>query len=258
MNQFYSYLIPSFFIFTTIILCNDLPLCSICLQPITQEYSVDAWGNPFHRKHEMEGIFCHSCSRIISQEITQGGYRYKDGRHICSLCQVSIVVDDPMINASYKSVITQFESIGIHNFPNNINIQLIDLIDLNNKFGTQKHGSLKGVTHTGNHYNLEPQYTIFILSGLPKIEFEAVLAHELLHIWLYDNNYHLNQKETEGFCNLGSQLIYKKNGTHFSKIHLQAMENDPHLIYGDGYRKMNAILRESNWKNLLKNLHSFE
>ena len=99
--------------------------CSICLTILHENYLIDAWGNPFHTKHEKEGVFCNSCSRIISESITQGGYRYNDGRHICSLCQISVVQNESMINSSYLSVISQLNIIGINNLPKNINIELI-------------------------------------------------------------------------------------------------------------------------------------
>ena len=125
-------------IFITLGICgkpdNVPPRCAICLQVLKGEYSIDAWDNPFHSHHEKEGIFCHSCSRIISQEITHGGFRYTDGRHLCSLCQISIVEHDSTIHASYTSVIAQLRTIGIHNIPYNIPIEHINLIDLNEKF----------------------------------------------------------------------------------------------------------------------------
>ena len=86
------------------------------------------------------------------------------------------------------------------------------------------------------------------------IEFEAVLAHELLHVWIYRNHITLQTDIAEGLCNLGSALIYKNDGTYFSNIHLQAMEKDPHSIYGDGYRHMKIQLEKLGWDCLIKQL----
>ena len=153
------YLIFFWLIVITLGICresnNDPPTCTICLQVLTGEYSIDAWDNPFHSHHEKEGIFCHSCSRIISQEITHGGFRYTDGRHLCSLCQISIVEHDSTIHASYTSVIAQLRTIGIHNIPYNIPIEHINLIDLNEKFG-KSHGNLKGFTQTNRNHISQP------------------------------------------------------------------------------------------------------
>ena len=126
------------------------------------------------------------------------------------------------------------------------------------KFGGQPHGNLKGLTKTEKYHDKKYNHTIYILSGLPKIEFEAVLAHELLHIWLSENEQQLMSEKIEGFCNLGSSIIYENDGTHFSKIHLQSMKNDSHPIYGDGYRYMKSQLEMLGWKKLIEQLHSIK
>ena len=232
---------------------DNPPICTICLQVLIGEYSVDAWQNPFHTHHENNGIFCNSCSRIISQGITQGGFRYTDGRHLCSLCQVSVVEDDSTIYASYASVMMQLEGAGIREILGNIPIELINLIELNETFG-QSHGNLKGFTHTNHDNGAQPPYTIFMLSGLPRIEFEAVLAHELLHVWVHQNKITLSLASIEGFCNLGSYLIYKNDNTQFSRIHLKAMDTSKDIVYGNGYREMKVQLQKLGWKKLIRNL----
>ncbi len=243
--------------FCTILLANPQS-CSICLQPLDNIFSVDAWGNTFHTTHEHEGIFCHSCSRIISQGVTNGGYIYSDGRHLCSLCTITAVHDDSVIQAAYKSVISQFDSVGITNIPNDIPISLVDLKQLNQKAGELSHIKLKGFTRIDPVLDKTTQsvnsFQIFILFGLPRIEFEAVLAHELLHSWLHKNQIRLSPEEEEGFCNLGRYLIYENDQTQFSIIHLRAMENDPDPIYGREYRKIKTHLKQKGWNNLISYL----
>ena len=260
-KQFYYYIS---IILITAIWANDAdtklfyPSCMICLQPLNGEFSMDVWGNSFHSKHEKEGVFCHSCSRIISQGVTQGGYVYSDGRHLCSLCRITAVNDDSVIQTSYQAVITQFEKVGILHIPTDIPIELVNLQQLNNKAREMSHTKLKGFTIIDPILRKTNQlinpYNISILFGLPEIEFEAVLAHELLHVWLHQNNIILSSQSTEGFCNLGSYLIYNNDNTHFSNIHLQAMFNFIDTVYGQGYREMKVQLEKIGWKKLLSNL----
>ena len=232
-----------------------VPTCMICLQKLNGEYSVDVWGNTFHSKHEKEGVFCHSCSRIISQGVTQGGYVYSDGRHLCSLCKITAVNNDSSIQTSYQAVITQFEEVGIINIVRNIPINLVSLQELNKKAGYMSHVKLKGFTIIDPilEETTQPVHPcqISILFGLPLIEFEAVLAHELLHVWLQQNQIKLSPVSTEGFSNLGQNLIYSNDQTHFSSIHLRAMENDPDAIYGSGYRFMKLKLTNLGWEKFL-------
>ena len=260
-KQCYNYIL---IILITVIGANDVdlvpihPTCAICLKPLNVEFSVDIWGNAFHSKHEKEGVFCHSCSRIISQGVTQGGYVYSDGRHLCSLCKITAVNDNSVIQTSYHAVIAQFQKVGILQIPRNIPIELVNLQQLNKQAGEISHKKLKGFTiidpisrKTNQSINT---YNISILFGLPKIEFEAVLAHELLHVWLHQNNIILSSQLTEGFCNLGSYLIYNNDNTHFSTIHLQAMSNYNDIVYGQGYREMKVQLEKLGWKKLISNL----
>ena len=107
---------------------------------------------------------------------------------------------------------------------------------------------------TNKYYNdnNQLQYNIFILFGLPNIEFEAVLAHELFHVWLYQNKDPLKIGLVEGFCNLGSSLIYENDHTHFSQIHLQSMEKDQDSLYGTNYRMLKKKLKQYGWGKFLK------
>ena len=219
---------------------------------------MDAWGNTFHSRHENEGVFCFSCSRIISEGVTQGGYIYSDGRHLCSLCQTSVVKEDSVIQNSYHSVLTQLELVGLRNIPKKIPIELVNLHQLNNNSGNIAHAKLKGFTRMEllniSKKNQTRTYQMFLLNGLPQIEFEAVLAHELLHVWVHQNNIVLSSQLKEGFCNLGSYLIYNNDDTHFSNIHLQAMSNFKDTVYGQGYREMKVQLEKLGWKKLISNL----
>ena len=91
---------------------------------------------------------------------------------------------------------------------------------------------------------------------MPKLEFEALLAHELLHVWLNENKIILSSPSTEGFCNLGSYLIYNNDNTHFSTIHLRAMDTYEDLVYGQGYREMKIYLKKLGWKKLISHLQN--
>ena len=258
-SYYYTFIIRGFtsILFCTILFANPKN-CSICLQPLDKTFSLDVWGNAFHTAHEQEGIFCHSCSRIISQGVTQGGYIYSDGRNLCSLCRLTAVNDDSVIQAAYLSVISQFNRVKITNISNEIPINLVGLKQLNQEAGELSHVKLKGFTRIDPILKMITQpvnsFQIFILFGLPRIEFEAVLAHELLHVWLHQNKVTLSPASTEGFCNLGRYLIYQNDNTYFSTIHLQSMENSEDLAYGIEYRYLKAQLNKIGWKELISSI----
>ena len=234
------------------------PKCSLCLKVLPEEYLVDAWGNPFHKSHDSEGTYCSSCSRVISEGVTQGGYKLDDGRFLCSLCESNIVWSPSQIDISKQKVLTLLEKVGIKGIKENISISLVNRFVLQNLAEEIASSNLKGFTTFSNikspYGNLSSDYQIYILDRLPTIEFEAVLAHEYLHVWLYENNIELPLIQLEGFCNLASAYIYEKNGSKFSEIHLKSMNKDSDPIYGDGYRRMKFQLEKQGWKLLLQTL----
>ena len=162
--------------------------------------------------------------------------------------------------SAYQSVTAQLKAVGIINIPKNIPITLVDLHILNEKAGHLSHAKLKGFTHfPGKSYSklqIDNPYHIYILSGLPQLEFEAVLAHEFLHIWLEINSLDLDIITAEGFCNLGRYLIYQNNQSYFSKIHLMAMDNTKNSTYGIEYRKMKDKLETIGWNILISDLRN--
>ncbi|MBC8311718.1 MAG: hypothetical protein H8E72_05390 [Candidatus Marinimicrobia bacterium] len=232
------------------------PKCSLCLEILTGKYLVDAWGNPFHTSHEAEGIYCSSCSRIISEGVTQGGYKLDDGRFLCSLCQSNIVLSKSQIDISKLKVLSLLQKIGIDGIEKDIPIYLANRFTLQKLADEIVSTHLKGFTKfsyiKSPFGNFASEYKIYILDRLPTIEFEAVLAHEYLHVWLYENNIDLAPAQREGFCNLASAYIYEENGSEFSHIHLNSMDADADPNYGDGYRKMKLKLEKNGWKSLLQ------
>ena len=232
--------------------------CSICDNKIKdKEYYVDAWGNPFHIYHKKTGTFCECCSRIISQKITNGGYKLNDGRYICSLCDASVIQTEENINKSIDRVIKVLKNNGIDNIDKNeINIELINKIEMSDNYKFHEVEHLKGLTKV-NHEN-KKMYQVYILNNLPKIQFEAALAHELLHIWLFKKNITLDKPLMEGFCNLGSYLIYKLDDTKFSKILLLSLENTETNSDAYKYTILKKMMEKHNFKYIINNIQTID
>ena len=73
-------------------------------EKIISEYYIDAWGNKFHATHKENGVFCNTCSRIISKGLTSGGFQFNDGRHMCKLCSISMINSDHLKIKSINNV----------------------------------------------------------------------------------------------------------------------------------------------------------
>ena len=232
--------------------------CSICETTIKeQKYLLDIWGNPFHLSHKNEGRFCECCSRIISQKITSGGYRLDDGRYICSLCDISVIKKD-MINQSLNNIIKILYKNGLKGLDiTQIKVEIIDKNKMKKLYGLNASKHLKGITKIS--INDEKIFKIYILNNIPEIQFEAILAHELMHIWLYKNNINLEHEKMEAFCNLGSYLIYKKDDTRFSNIHLMSLENNnDQKKQTEIYKVLNSLMEKTSFNYILKNIKTID
>lgn len=224
-------------------------LCDICNEIITQDYMQDAWGNKFHQDHLENGRFCSTCSRVISKRLTDGGFQFNDGRYMCTLCESSIVNSETKKLKSIENVLAAFSNVGIYIDINEFEVSIKQKDELQSYLSSvSRHHkeTIKALTYYNNN-----KYTISTLWGLHRIEFESVLAHELLHVWVDYNNIMLHKDKLEGFCNLGSALIYDNADTKLSRILKRSMSENNDPVYGRGYKYMNSLLEKHGWKKLI-------
>lgn len=233
-------------------------MCLICQKPIEGEYIVDYWGNKAHKKH---GIFtktslCECCGRIISDKTSNGGFKTNDGRLICGICRTDFVTETFQISMLKREVEALLGSVGII-------IPSIEDIILTDKSSIKKLSALgdslgfantKKTTQNDEIINIE--HTIYILHSLQRIQFLGVLAHEMIHTWLNQNLIELPKEETEGFCNLGSYLVYKNRQDDISGYLMKQLEENKDAIYGDGYRKMKKELETIDWEKLIMKIRN--
>jgi len=233
-----------------------LDRCDICDVPIENEYIKDMWGNIYHGYHENELPKCESCSRIVCNRMTGGGFIINETRNICNLCWDNVISNKSNIKNITKKVISILNKVGINNLPDKIPIVLVDSREDLNRISNIRLGKIQGYTkyeyETLGGVKVSEKYKIYILNYLHEINFHAVLAHELLHVYLFQNNLNISESNREGFCNLGSQLVYETYDNQLSNIKLKGMYQDTDPDYGKGFIRMNSNLEKYGWKKLLK------
>jgi len=237
---------------------NILEKCDACLNPIEGRYNKDYWGNIYHQKHNNEFPSCDNCNRLICARITQGGYTIDKKRNICSLCYPKVVMKQSQIKDIAKDVKRVLSAIGINNIPSNIPISLVNSMDELDQIATIRLGNVRGYTHynvnTLAGRKIKEEFHIYVLSNLHELAFKAVLAHEYLHFYLFQNDYDLESDLREGFCNLGSQLMLKNDNSVLSNYLLDSMYGSDDPDYGKGFIKMNSMLEKKGWNALLNDL----
>ena len=165
------------------------------------------------------------------------------------VCKISI-------SESMDKVIDILQTIGISVSPPDIPVHLVGRHYLKEKSKQKFNDKAKGFTHCKTTYlNGKTAFLkqdIYILSGLPELEFKGVLAHEILHTWLNKHQVKMSDNDIEGFCNLGTMRIYEEEGSEFAQVLLKSMEKDPDPGYGRAYRRMKKELEKIGWQSLIK------
>ena len=222
------------------------PKCRVCDKTLVGTFSVDYYGNKYHSHHVNEFPRCTSCSRLITKSITNGGRNYPDGRSICNICFPDAVFDQGRISGLLEKVRTKLSAMGISISSSHISIKGVSVTELKKvaggSFSEDVKGFCKSSIITTNNARAKYSHNIFVLNGLPAINLESIIAHELMHVWISQNTKReLSKSVAEGSCNYISYLyITAQNSTQLTKLLIYEIENDPGPVYGGGFRTIKS------------------
>jgi hypothetical protein len=225
---------------------------------VEDTYIKDFWGNFYHEYHTKKMPECDNCNRLICDPLTGGGYSVNSQRYICNICKPDVITKKFEIEPNLREVLVILNSVGIDNLPNRIPITLVDSKDELIRLSGNRLGNIQGYTNyevsTLEGKIIDQDYHIYILSNLHRIVFNAVLAHELLHVYLFQHHLVLESDVREGFCNLGSNIVYDHYGSKLGEYRIISMDESSDPDYGGGFRKMKSILDQMGWGRLLRKL----
>ncbi|HEX2961045.1 MAG TPA: protein DA1 [Ignavibacteriales bacterium] len=243
-----------------------LPKCSVCGKPLDGEYTIDPYGNKYHSYHSHELSRCDNCSRIISNKTTGGGREYSDGRTICNLCYKEAVFDNSRINALMGKVMQRLKSLGLSFNERTISIRGVDRRELKKAAGSRYDGNMKGICNTSSRTEYINQraskstkrHEIFVLNGVPALNIESVIAHELMHVWLNDNTKDDHPDFLrEGSCNYISYLYLRSVSGSKARELMKQLEDDDDDTYGKGFLKVKSEFGDRSLNQLLSYLKRY-
>lgn len=235
--------------------------CVVCNSSIIGQYYQDYWGNKVCKSHidNKEVTFCASCGSFVPICDSTG-----DGRALCKSCLASVVSNAEQVGKLKRYVIHKYMDIGVlfkDRFLDSLNIEIVSPkkmagirrqpINLENKGLTLSYshntlgGKLFGIKDKLEHH-------IYMLSYLPRIEFAATLAHEILHIWQNENDIKLPPLKCEGLCNIGSYLIYENMSAQKASYYKESLMESRDPIYGDGFRLIYSIYEQCGFEALFE------
>lgn len=236
--------------------------CKVCEKTLVETFSVDYYGNKYHSYHESEFPRCTCCSRLITKSITSGGRNYSDGRSICNICFADAIFDQGRIRGLLEKVRSKLSSMGISIPSSQISISGVSVTELKRVAEDYYSNNVKGFCETNiittNKNQTIYSHRIYILNGLPAVNLESIIAHELLHVWIAQNTKReLSKSVTEGSCNYISYLyLATQNPTVLSKQLIDEIENDPSPVYGGGFRAIKSKFSSKTVSELLNYLKS--
>lgn len=238
--------------------------CMVCHSGFKggDQFRRDAWNGMVHVKHFQSTGVCGTCSKIFVKKNANPKQFFTDGRMSCSSCFHDGVFEKSILNEVESRVWKTLLQIGLKKPVGKLTIRLVDrrLLD-QEALKINATGNLRGLTLTkykitkgGRNPGTSFDHTIYVLYGLPYIECESVLAHEFAHVWLNERFIESSPPVIEGFCNLVSSEVLKKEKSKLASVLLDNLQNNTSLAYGVGYRKMKANLAQKNWNILLNEM----
>lgn len=222
--------------------------CTICNSDIRGRYLIDAWQQPICAHHTVE--YCSACGRFVKPS----DLHLPDGRCLCSFCQPSIVTTPQHIEWVEIRVRAILASHGITDISQNVPIHIVSPAEMARKNRSKQINLLQpGLTLTAQMMGLffsKCRHTIYMFDYLPKVQFAGVLGHEMLHVWQNEKGISLPPPLTEGFCNVGSYVVYQSIGNELAKYYVKRLEENTDPVYGDGFKEVKRIYAER--QDLLK------
>ena len=214
----------------------SLPVCLACGQPVTGKYL----------EFDSAGPYCLDCYRtrppcdICGAPLTDERWQLSDARMTCQHCHNSAVFTPDVAGALYeqmKEVV--FSQLGFElNIPTGL--ALVDRNQLKEVIRLQTDGKQE---QAAGHQDLDPERTlgvyarrgmrrgIYIQTGLPRMLFLQVAAHEYAHAWQGENCPILRDKLVhEGFAEWVAYHMIGYYGYHNSQERMLARQDS----YGQG------------------------
>lgn len=236
--------------------------CIICGEPFEDFYSIDHYQNKYHREHVKEYKSCSNCGRLICKAITNGGITYGDSREMCSICYKDALFLQADYNLIIKKVLRILKHNGIDVTKEEITIKPVNSFELKQEAGLLgKIDNLDGLCKPSKltSSNSTTYFKIFVLSGLPAISTESILAHELMHAWIFANTGSQSHSvEIEGICNYISfryLQISENPGVH---MEIRKLEENPNLTYGKSFRDIREKFGDKPLSDLLDYVKTFD
>lgn len=209
-------------------------ICLVCGNPPQSTHYVDWAGNCVCEAHRDIVHFCISCSRYCKP---RDKYNFGNRFSLCPICE-SDLINQKIVGNVVAYIKKAYIKAGFGEIRN----WHLYVTDPETMYQKMQNPYIKGFAN-----RIGSKYEIYVLKHLSRVSFADVLSHEILHIWQYNNKYSPEKWKCEGFCNLGSYYVLSHIATEEALERIAAMERNPDLVYGEGFRRMKAVYDQGGW-----------
>ncbi|MEB3224091.1 MAG: protein DA1 [Candidatus Sericytochromatia bacterium] len=224
--------------------------CVVCPRPIPwfgqwRTIKLDEQTWMFHADDPQPEVCVHCEHPLAGNSPFGQPLRNAEGRIVCPQCAADAVVDVAAAEAALARVRATMTGWGMQ-FPwGPIPVRLCSGPALKRLMPEQRGGELSGVCNTEYSRKLpwgKPKVSkleIAMLRGLPTLQFERTLAHELTHAWMALNGCPMQQAAAfrEGACDLAAYYYLQRVGTREATHLKRRMMANPDPVYGEGLRR---------------------
>ena len=200
------------------------------------------WNVPYCRKHEI----CYCCCFPTTAAVT-------GQRPYCFRCEPTLVQDK---SVGLLRLVNVAQKLGrdISSGGRGMIIPLDDISFTLNPVLRGKRLGECGVGYVTLKGKLARTSTVNIMSALPAIQFDEVVAHELTHAWFQLNNVQVSSKVSEGIAELNAYWFLSKLESPVAKKLMQGLATNPDKIYGQGFREAYRLERKLGWSEMSNRL----
>lgn len=247
--------------------------CVICGKPISGTYVMNYWKDVYCHVHVDQLPTCFNCGRPLGKMLTNGGVKYKDGRHCCNLCRPKVIGEDEVNVRVLPRIVSLFNTydLQITSMMDGVRAWLVDVGEIKRHMSRKKgindyptgviRKSVKVEERTTtrggevvNTTRVEKKkiHSILVLEGLTEIYLSGVLAHEIGHAYMFMHDFpELPLKVEEGMAELFSFLWLRSRKGPEVNYRLYLMEKNDDPVYGAGFKKAREVMaRHGIWKLL--------
>ena len=233
--------------------------CTLCGGIISGQYIFNSWGDVVHAVHIGEYPGCEYCSRLKAERLTGKGTRYRDGREVCGRCLASAVTDVKQANLLLDTVLN---ILSLHDIEisDEFDLHLVDkheMVTLNPDAGHEARGYTGLKQHSALFGLVKAQeIKVYALTGMPRAVLKGVLAHELMHVWLFTNApLDMDDALCEGSCEYASYLTLRGSPDKHAQFYLENQMANEDLVYGGGFRSVRNFVESvglADWLDYLR------